>query len=209
MNAVLSPSALFAPARRINLLVIHCSATPSGRWLRGARGAAGFTRAVRVIDSWHAARGFRRSAALAEKFNPELPSIGYHFVVDLDGQVDTGRSLPEVGAHVAGFNGQSVGICLVGGSERDARFTAAQWRTLDALVRGLCGDLRIPLALPLHPRQGAGVCGHRDLSPDTDGDGRITPREWLKTCPGFDVGAWISRGCEPLPDQVIQEVPTA
>ena len=33
-----------------------------------------------------------------------------------------------------------------------------------------------------------GVVGHRDLSPDNNQDGKITPNEWLKTCPGFDAG---------------------
>ena len=34
------------------------------------------------------------------------------------------------------------------------------------------------------------VCGHRDLSPDRNGDGIITPNEWVKACPGFDVRPW-------------------
>jgi hypothetical protein len=29
--------------------------------------------------------------------------------------------------------------------------------------------------------------GHRDLSPDLDGNGHIEPDEWMKQCPGFDV----------------------
>ena len=35
----------------------------------------------------------------------------------------------------------------------------------------------------------ARVCGHRDLSPDRDGNGVITPGEWIKACPCFDVAA--------------------
>jgi len=30
------------------------------------------------------------------------------------------------------------------------------------------------------------VKGHRDFSPDKDGDGKITQREWIKECPCFD-----------------------
>jgi N-acetylmuramoyl-L-alanine amidase len=33
----------------------------------------------------------------------------------------------------------------------------------------------------------AKVCGHRDLSPDLNRDGKITPNEWTKACPCFDV----------------------
>ena len=31
------------------------------------------------------------------------------------------------------------------------------------------------------------VLGHRDASPDKNGDGVITKNEWVKTCPCFDV----------------------
>ena len=32
------------------------------------------------------------------------------------------------------------------------------------------------------------VCGHRDLSPDLNGNGVVEPEEWIKVCPCFDVG---------------------
>ena len=31
------------------------------------------------------------------------------------------------------------------------------------------------------------VCGHRDLSPDLNGNGEIEPEEWIKQCPCFEV----------------------
>ena len=31
------------------------------------------------------------------------------------------------------------------------------------------------------------VVGHRDLSPDLDGDGVVEPDEWTKACPCFEV----------------------
>ena len=31
------------------------------------------------------------------------------------------------------------------------------------------------------------MCGHRDLSPDLNGNGEIEPEEWIKQCPCFDV----------------------
>ena len=40
------------------------------------------------------------------------------------------------------------------------------------------------LLLKLAPQ--ATILGHRDLSPDSNGDGRITPNEWIKQCPCFD-----------------------
>lgn len=207
MNAVFAPTpkpAALATQRFVNLVVLHCSATPSGRWLAGPRGAPGFREAADVIDGWHAARGFRRTDAAIGRYMHIRPHIGYHFVVDVDGTIEGGRSLKEVGAHVQGYNSASVGVCLVGGAERDARYTAPQWEAAAALVRELCKRLAVPQTFPLYPRRGGGVCGHRDLSPDTDGDGRIRPHEWLKTCPGFDVSAWLARGLVPLPEQVCE-----
>lgn len=199
MSAVLAPQPDVA-ARSIRAIVIHCSATPSGQRLGGGRLSA-----AAVIDRWHAERGFRRQPDALRRYGGLLTAIGYHYVIDLDGSVERGRSLAEVGAHVAGFNTGTVGICLVGGAERDARYTRAQWVALEGLVRRLCAQLQLPLLHPLYPRTGAGVCGHRDLSPDTNADGQVQPQEWLKTCPGFDVSAWLARGMVPLRDQVCQE----
>lgn len=196
------PAARPAVLRRVSLLVLHCSATPSGQWIGSAPGTPGAVPAVKSIDNWHLARGFRRTGPQTATFNPQLTAIGYHYVVDLDGSVATGRHLDEIGAHAQGFNSASVGVCLVGGAERDARYTAQQWAALAQLVRRLAASLGLPLAYPLQVRQGPGICGHRDLSPDTNADNRISPHEWLKTCPGFDVGAWLGRGLEPRPEQV-------
>lgn len=201
-------------ARSINLIVIHCSATVSGKPLqRGKPGDPGFFNAAQLIDAMHAERGFRRTVAACKAFNPDLPSIGYHFVIDLDGTVRTGRHPDEVGAHARDFNANSLGICLVGGSERDGRYTAAQWAQLRSLVQSLCATYNIPASAPLRKLLGPnawsmtnGVCGHRDLSPDKNGNGLVEPFEWLKTCPGFNVPDWLSTGMTPEPKNIFQEV---
>lgn len=200
--------------RSIDLVVIHCAATPSGKPLtRGRPGAIDFMNAPQIIDAWHAARQFRRAPAAVRAFSSKLPAIGYHYVIDLTGEVWSGRGLDEVGAHAAEFNAHSVGICLVGGAEREAKYTAAQWKSLQQVVSMLLVDHGIPCAAPkrvadkavkLGYRMFGGVCGHRDLSPDRDGDGLAEPFEWLKTCPGFDVRAWLARGMQPEPGQICE-----
>ena len=40
--------------------------------------------------------------------------IGYHFVIDKNGNILNGRSIDVIGAHVHGHNGNSIGICLIG-----------------------------------------------------------------------------------------------
>lgn len=204
------------PIRAIDLLVIHCSATPSGKPLtQGKPGQANYLNAPKIINAWHAERGFKRAPEAVRAFSSGLPSIGYHYVIDLNGEVWNGRGLDEVGAHAANFNAHSVGICLVGGAEKDAQYTADQWASLQKVVAMLLATYGIPCAAPKRVadrsapgglRMVSGVCGHRDLSPDKDGDGQIESFEWLKTCPGFDVRTWLARGMRPLPEQLCKVV---
>lgn len=208
------PTLPVLPSRRIDLIVVHCSATPSGKPLQqGKPGELGFLNCAQVISAWHAARGFMRTAIARSAFNGTLPAIGYHYVIDLDGQVLNGRHPDEVPAQAAGFNAHAIGICLVGGAEREARFTPPQWDSLARLATWLLATYGIPLRSPVRITDAAagagyrvqdGICGHRDLSPDTNNNGRIEPREWVKTCPGFDVGAWLANGMRPLPQHVFE-----
>lgn len=175
--------------RPIDTIVIHCSASPNGRSLFRGPGTRNVTRPVQVIDEWHAARGFKREARWRARLNMGLMAIGYHFVIYTNGGIDTGRHMDEVGAHAAGHNARSLGVCLIG---TDA-YTARQWDELRELL------------LTLRTRwPDARVIGHRDLSPDRDGDGAVTPREWTKTCPGFDVAAWLAGGMAALADHTCE-----
>lgn len=60
-------------------IIIHCSATRAGQNITAAD-----------IDCWHRARGFW--------------SIGYHYVIRLDGTIEPGRDVtPRTGAHCMGL----------------------------------------------------------------------------------------------------------
>lgn len=124
---------------------------------------------VDEIENWHRAEGFDR--------------IGYHSVIRRDGTLEFGRHFDGQGAHVRGQNMRSVSVCLVGGIGENGmaenNFTPAQMETLYYVVHML------RLAYP-----DSEVLGHRDLSPDLDGDGIIERREWVKDCPSFDVREW-------------------
>jgi len=37
------------------------------------------------------------------------------------------------------------------------------------------------------------VYGHRELSPDLNGNGIVEPNEWIKQCPCYDVKAKLSQ----------------
>lgn len=177
----LKPAPAAPPWRAIKLIVIHCSASPNGKRV-----------SPEEIDRWHKLRGFKRNPEFIGYNAPGLKHIGYHYVVGVPGGVTVCRGEREIGAHVAGHNANSLGICVVG---TDA-YTADQWRGLRTLVQGL--QLRYP---------GAKVVGHRDLSPDADGDGEVEPHEWLKTCPGFDVPAWVANGMAPPRGHILGVAP--
>jgi N-acetylmuramoyl-L-alanine amidase len=173
--------------RYIRLLVIHCSASANGVSL-----ARDGKTAVQVIDDWHHSRGFARDADWRSRFNPDLRSVGYHYVINTDGMSETARHRNERGAHVQGSNFNSLGICMIGTD----KFTLAQWDTLHSIIKSL---------LIIYPN--CRICGHRDLSVDINRDGRVTPNEWSKTCPGFDVTDWwLSKNFAPMQGHIFDEV---
>ena len=148
--------------RRINYIAIHCTATPESQNLT-----------VEQIRKQHKKQGWS--------------DIGYHYVVYRDGTVNVGRDVNIAGAHVNGYNANSIGISYVGGLEpqrpgvaynklkaKDTR-TEAQKASLLSLMM----DLR-----KLYPK--ARIQGHRDFSPDKNHNGTIEPSEWIKDCPSFD-----------------------
>ena len=106
--------------------------------------------------------------------------IGYHFYITRDGEIHRGRSLEEVGAHCRNHNAHSIGACYEGGL--DVRYRPADTRT-----EWQKHSLRVLIRTLLMDYPGCRVCGHRDLSPDRNGDGRISPEEWVKECPCFEV----------------------
>lgn len=119
-----------------------------------------------ALEAEHRRRGFR--------------TTGYHYYIRRDGTTVPTRPLELAGAHAKGYNKHSIGICYEGGLDtagrpKDTR-TPEQRSALRLLVHQLLQQFR-----------NARVCGHRDLSPDLDGDGTVEPREWVKQCPCFDV----------------------
>lgn len=104
---------------------------------------------------------------------------GYHFYIRKNGDIKNTRPLEKPGAHALGYNAHSIGICYEGGL--DVRYRPADTRT-----EWQKHSLRVLIRTLLMDYPGCRVCGHRDLSPDRNGDGRISPEEWVKECPCFE-----------------------
>lgn len=133
--------------RTINQIIIHCSATPEGREV-----------SVETIRRWHRQRGFA--------------DIGYHYVIHLDGTIEPGRAEHAVGAHCLHHNQNSIGICYIGGTDRqgnpkDTR-TPAQTAALVQLLKRLTDRYNLPLTA---------IHGHNEFA--------------QKACPSFDVQQWL------------------
>lgn len=180
--------------RKISNIIIHCSASPNGKEFTAAD-----------VNTWHKARGFKRDSQSVRSRNPELPNIGYHFVICCDGTVQPGRGLEEVGAHVQGNNANSIGICLIGTD----KFSEEQFKSLRSLVIMIAGTIKGSAiathesAFNAYKEMGIHVKGHRDYSPDLNGDGQITRNEWTKTCPGFSVSEFVKGGMMPPKDSLL------
>lgn len=113
---------------------------------------------------------------------------GYHFYIRRTGEICDMRPVEKVGAHCKGHNEGSIGICYEGGL--DAKGNPADTRTSEQknAMKWLLETLKREFDIK-H------IGGHRDFSPDLDGDGIIEPEEWVKECPCFDVKEWLENGC--------------
>ncbi|MBP3354444.1 MAG: N-acetylmuramoyl-L-alanine amidase [Bacteroidales bacterium] len=132
--------------RAIDEIIVHCTATPEGRDI-----------SVEDITRWHIDRGFT--------------TIGYHYVVLLDGTIERGRPEEQVGAHCKGHNSRSIGIAYVGGCDKAMRpkdtRTVRQCASLARLLKEL--KTKYPTAT---------IHGHNEFA--------------NKACPSFDVQKWIN-----------------
>ena len=126
------------------MIILHCSATREGQDVK-----------AKTIKQWHKDRGF--------------DDIGYHYVIDLDGTIEKGGDEGLVGAHCKGHNATSIGICYVGGCDKNMKpkdtRTPEQKRSMLSLVRKLVNKYKIPVSQ---------IWAHHDFDKH-------------KGCPSFDI----------------------
>ena len=131
--------------RPINRIIVHCTASPEGREMT-----------VKQIDDIH------------RNENHWANGIGYHWVIYLDGSIHQGRPESMPGAHCVGYNKHSIGVCYVGGTEKDNPEKAKDTRTPEQK------EAFVKLLAELHERYPqATLHGHREFA--------------NKDCPSFDV----------------------
>jgi N-acetylmuramoyl-L-alanine amidase len=91
--------------------------------------------------------------------------IGYHFVIEKNGKLKKGRSEKFVGAHVLGYNKNSLGICLIGNFDEFFP-TEKQLKTLLKFLKKILKKYKL---------SSKNILGHREF-PGVK-----------KTCPGKNI----------------------
>lgn len=127
--------------REIKEIIVHCTATFPDQVVT-----------VADIARWQRAKGFR--------------DIGYHYVINQQGEVAEGRPIEQVGAHCLKHNANSIGVCYVGGLDMFAKPTDTRTDEQKASLLSLLQSLKEQFP-------NASIHGHNEFS--------------NKACPCFDV----------------------
>jgi N-acetylmuramoyl-L-alanine amidase len=100
---------------------------------------------------------------------------GYHIIIDANGHCDRLQEDWNYTNGVAGYNSNCLHVCYKGGQNGiDTRTEQQKTELLRVLTRWK----------NIYPY--AKIKGHRDFSPDKDGNGRIDTYEYIKDCPCFN-----------------------
>lgn len=104
--------------RPINEVILHCTATLASQVVT-----------MEQIRRWHVAEN-------------GWADVGYHYVIDQQGNVMRGRKVSQQGAHCKGHNQTSIGICYIGGLDDDTATpadtrTPAQKKAMVELVKSI------------------------------------------------------------------------
>lgn len=119
------------------------------------------------------------NAILAEFRRKGWRYPGYHYLISNDGTTTQLLDEDKISNGVKGYNSTSINVAWIGGIDKqhpkgiDNR-TAAQKQALREILTKL--HKKYPTAK---------IMGHRDISPDKNGNGIVDPWEYLKACPCF------------------------
>lgn len=111
-------------------------------------------------------------------------SPGYHVIVQPDGVAVELQPIELPTNGVKGFNSNSIHISYIGGVDSNGKAldnrTPQQKETITRYLK------KWHAMFP-----SAKILGHRDFSPDKNGNGRVDPWERIKECPSHEVSDWL------------------
>lgn len=117
--------------RRIDAIVVHCTASKPDVDLT-----------AQDVRTMHKRQGWS--------------DIGYHYLIRLDGRIELGRDVDIIGAHVEGHNAHTIGVCYVGGLDKNGKPYDTRTENQKASLLSLLMMLR-----KTYPK--AVIKGHRDF----------------------------------------------
>lgn len=113
---------------------------------------------------------------------------GYHRIVEENGKVNKMYDFDVVTNGVKGFNTSCINISYIGGVERknvskalDSRTEHQKTAIISCIIEALIWVTNNGWDV-----NKVKILGHRDFSPDKNGNGIIEPWERIKECPSFD-----------------------
>jgi N-acetylmuramoyl-L-alanine amidase len=145
-------------SNNVQYIFIHCSAGYSGR---------------KGIEAFWKSKGWR--------------APGYHRLVELDGKIEKLAEFNKITNGVLGYNNKAIHICYVGGVEKNNVNKALDSRTpaqKESIIKCI-KEAKDWLKLNGNTKKII-ILGHRDASPDKNGNGVIEPFERIKECPSFN-----------------------
>lgn len=104
---------------------------------------------------------------------------GYHYVISPDGAITQLLDEQQVSNGVQGYNSTSVNVAYIGGIDSNGKAIDNRTEAQKASLISLLKELR-----SRYPK--AQILGHRDISPDTNHNGKVDSWERIKECPCFD-----------------------
>lgn len=108
---------------------------------------------------------------------------GYHFIVEPSGKIVNTWPVEKISNGVKGHNSTIINVAWIGGLDlsKPMPYPSVDNRTLNRRQRLVKLLTELKTEFPV-----AQIVGHRDLSPDLNGNGVIDPWERIKDCPCFD-----------------------
>lgn len=104
---------------------------------------------------------------------------GYHYAVMPSGRIEQMLPEEEISNGVQGYNSTSINVAYIGGIDGNGKATDNRTSEQKKSLVELLKQLR-----DRYPK--AKIMGHRDISPDKNGNGIVDPWERIKECPCFD-----------------------
>ena len=104
---------------------------------------------------------------------------GYHYVIQADGTITQLLGEQFVSNGVKGYNSTAVNVAYMGGINALGKAVDNRTPEQKASLRKLLKELK-----GRYPK--AEILGHRDISPDNNGNGIVDPWERIKECPCFN-----------------------